>query len=281
MPIRKLQVSREKEATYSDCLRQLRDEGIDVEVSEEWLEHSRALDIVLAGPEENTISETPSGGFVYAVRIRGVAQRSGSIVTEWDLCTDYDDQIVPESFNDRKTVCRVGGQEYRRCELLNQQIEAGLRLSRGELVEGWLLATGLRRVPMEYGNTVPCKLVLYDQFGYEITAEGKASVLRSAQSHSPGVRRGTGLDGWSAFPTPTGPSIEEESRLRHLEVVAREKIAKSRPRAVDEQPYAPQSDAEREEEAIRIAQSLYSMVNQGRKIKHRNPGIKTRRERGS
>jgi hypothetical protein len=263
MPIRKLRLSRADQAKYLDRLKKLRAEGLDFEIPEEWVENSRALDIVLAGPAENTVIETPSHGVVYAVRIRGVAQRSGSIVTEWDLCTDYDDQIVPESFNDRETVYRPGGQEYRRCDVLNQRIENGMRLSRGQIVEGWLLATGLRRVPMEYGNTVSLELVLRDQFGHEITAECKASVLRRTQSHRPGVRRGTGLDGWSAYPTPAGPSIEEESWLRYREMVAREKIAKSEPPAsVDEQPYAPQSDAEREEEVMRIAQWLNAIANQ-------------------
>jgi len=210
MPIRKPRVSREKAAIYSGCLRQLRDEGLDLEILDEWLEHSRALDIVLAGPEESTVFETPTGGIVYAVLAYLIALRTVTL-TDWDLCTDYDDQIVPCS-NGRDTVYRLGGQEYLRSEVLNQQIEAGLRLSRGQIVEGWLLATGLRRVPMEYSNTVPFELVLRDQFGHEITAESKASVLRSAKSHSPGVRPGT-LDGLDATQKPTEPSIEEESRL--------------------------------------------------------------------
>ena len=35
--------------------------------------------------------------------------------------------------------------------MLNQRIENGLRLSRGQVVGGWLLATGLQRAPIEYG----------------------------------------------------------------------------------------------------------------------------------
>jgi hypothetical protein len=116
MPNLKRRLSRLEEATHRDYLRQLQAEGIDVEIPE----NSRALDIVL---EESMVFESATGGVHYAVLTRLVPERSGFIVTGWELNTDYDDQIVPESFDDRHLIFRLGGQEYCRREVLNPRME--------------------------------------------------------------------------------------------------------------------------------------------------------------
>jgi hypothetical protein len=225
MPNHKRRLSRAKEAKYLACLQELRAGGQDLEIPEEWLQHSRALDVVLAGPEKSTVFETPNGGVVYALYTRWVALRPGVTVTEWDVCTRYDDQIVSESFDDRIPLCKLGGQEFLKREVLNQRIENGLRLVRGEVVEGWLLATGLRPIPAEYRDfaIVPFEIVITDSLRHEYRADATLSVLRRARQCRPGVRRGTGLNGWSATPIPTAPSIGEESRLRYLKMKAEEK----------------------------------------------------------
>src|SRR5580700_9635886 len=99
MPIRKTRLWRAEETMYSDRLRELRHEGIDVETPDEWLEHSRALEIVLGGPAENTVWETSSGGVVVAVLARLIALRPVTL-PDWDMSTAYDDQIVPEPFEE-------------------------------------------------------------------------------------------------------------------------------------------------------------------------------------
>jgi len=108
MSICKPRLSRAKEAEHRDYLWKLQAEGVDVEIPEEWQEHSRALDIVVGGPTENMVYESATGGIHYAVLVRLVVERSGEILTDWSLSTDYDDQIVPESFDDHDPVWKLG-----------------------------------------------------------------------------------------------------------------------------------------------------------------------------
>jgi len=260
MPIRKTRLSRAEEAMYSDRLRELRHEGIDVETPDEWLEHSRALEIVLGGPAENTVWETSSGGVVVAVLARLIALRPVTL-TDWDMSTAYDDQFVPEPFDERSSVYKLCG--LPQSEVLNQRIANNLRMIRGQIVEGWFVATGLRPVPAKYGPIpVPFELVIWDQSGNENRAVERLSVLRSALQYSPGVRPGT-LNGLDATQQPREPSIEEQSRLRKAELDAQEKIAKSRA-PVDQQRPAPMSQAEEEEEVRRLAQWLRQSIAKSR-----------------
>ena len=107
--------------------------------------------------------------------------------------------------------------------MLNQRIEDGLRLSRGETVEGWLLVTGLRRVPIEYADfAVPFDLIFWDQFGNEYRADGRLSVLRKGHQHSTGLRRGSGLNGLDATQRPGDLSPREESKQHYDELVVGE-----------------------------------------------------------
>lgn len=57
--------SRAKEAEHRDYLRRLQAEGVDVEIPEEWQEHSRALDIVVGGLIENMVFESATDGIVH------------------------------------------------------------------------------------------------------------------------------------------------------------------------------------------------------------------------
>jgi hypothetical protein len=228
MPNLKRRLSRLEEATHRNHLRQLQVEGIDVEIPEEWQENSRALDIVLAGPGASAVFESATGGVHYAVLTHFIAERSGLIVTDWDLNTDYDDQIVPESFDDRHLIFKLGGQEYCGREVLNSRIEKGLVLSRGQIAEGWLLATGISKIPPQYSNfaVAPFWLTIWDQFGDGIGAAGRLSVLRRVQRDNMGVQKGAGLYGLDATGKPPALSVGEEASRRYLELLAQEKLAK-------------------------------------------------------
>jgi hypothetical protein len=219
MPIHKPRLSRAEEAKYLTRLRQMQAEGLDVEIPEDWQDNSRTLDIVVAGPEQSTVFESASGGVCYAVLARVVAERPGLILTEWSMSTVYDQQIVAESFDDRGPECKLGGQVYRTDEVLNHRIEKGLRLSRGTLFEGWLLATGITPIPAEYRNfaIVPFGLSFWDRFGNEYAATGQFSVVRKAQRDNTGLRRGPGLYGLDEAGKLPELSIEEEARRRYLD----------------------------------------------------------------
>ena len=226
MPTLKRRLSRLEEATHRDYLRQLQSEGIDVEIPQEWQENSRALDIVLARERGFRIA---TGGVYYAILVRLVAVLSRLLLTEWGLSTDYDAQIVPESFSERDPLWKLGSQVYQQREVLNSRIEKNLVVSRGEIVEGWLLASGITPIPAQYSNfaVVPFRLSFWDQFGDEIAVQrGNFSVLRKVQRDSTGVRKGTGLYGLDATGKPRELSIEEDARRRYLELLAQEKLAK-------------------------------------------------------
>jgi hypothetical protein len=145
------------------------------------------------------------------------------------LSTNYDEQIVPASFNDRDPLWNLGSQVCQQCEVLNSRIEKNLVLRRGEIAEGWLLATGIAPIPAQYSNfvVVEFQLTFWDQFGDEIVAQrGDFSVLRKGQRDNPGMRKGTGLYGGDATGKPPELSVGEDARRRYLELRAQEKLAK-------------------------------------------------------
>jgi hypothetical protein len=231
MPANKPKLSSADEREYCNCLRQLQAEGINVEIPEEWQDYSRPLDITLAGPAESKVFESATGGVCYAVLARFVVERSGLILTEWSGSTDYDDQIVPESFHDdRGPVRNLGGQEYGQHEVLNTRIEKNLTLYRDRVVEGWLLATGIAAIPVKYSKfaVVPFRLTLFDQFGHEYVADTRLSVSRKAQRENTRVPRGPGLYGPDATGMPQELSVVEASYLRYRELVAQEKLAQQK-----------------------------------------------------
>ena len=227
MPIYKARLSHTEEAMHRCYLRQLHAEGLDVEIADQWLENSRALDVVLARPAESTVFESLTGGVYYAILVRLIAIRSGLILTDWGLATSYGDQIVPASFDDSDPLWNLGGQLYRPSEVLNSRIEKNLILAKGQTVEGWFLASGIVPIPIEYGRSavVPFRLSFWDQFGNEIGVDGRLSVLRKVQRDSTGVRKGTGLYGLDETGKPPELSVAEASRLRYLEMVRQEKEA--------------------------------------------------------
>src|ERR1700674_2193463 len=105
MPIHKPRNSREQEAVYLGRLLQLQAEGIDVEIPDEWSQRDRALDIIVAPSAVSMVFEFRNGGIGYAPFVRLTA-RAGLTITDSEITTKWDDQIVLESFRD--PVCRLG-----------------------------------------------------------------------------------------------------------------------------------------------------------------------------
>ena len=160
-----------------------------------------------------------SDGIAYIPFVRLVA-RSGLTLTDCDISTVFDDEIVIASFH-MDPICRLGGTEYWQDKALNQRIENGLVLSRDQTVEGFILAKGLRRIPREYREF---KIVFSAQFGDEFSATGMFSVLRQqVQRDNARVAKGGGLYGPDATGRPREPSIEEQMRRRFLESLAQQR----------------------------------------------------------
>jgi hypothetical protein len=225
MPVRKSRLTRAQEAEHAYYVRQMQSEDIDVEIPEEWEENSRALDIELAPSPESIVFETSTGGIFYAIWMRLLALRSALTLIDWDMTTGWDDQIVAESFDGGSPICRLGPQDYRQCEVLNQRIERNLSFRRGQIVEGWILANGLRPIPPEYHDcsTAPFEVAFLDQFRREYSAQGTVSVLRKSQPNRTNLRSGTGLYGLGDTGLPRELTVSEQSALRYRELVASEK----------------------------------------------------------
>ena len=68
------------------------------------------------------------------------------------------------------------------------------------MVEGMILATGIRPIPQAFGQgmLVPFELTFEDQFENEISVEAELSVERTAKPKRAAVRCGTGLYGAAA-----------------------------------------------------------------------------------
>jgi hypothetical protein len=205
---------------------QLRASGVEIEIPKDWQEQNRPLDIIVASPRECTVYESRSGGPHYAVLARLVA-RSGLILTDCDITTKYDGEIVLESFRD--AVCTLGGVEYCQRDVLNHHIENRLRLPCGEMVEGLILASGLARIPAEYrdGALVPFEITFTTSLGNVYGAEGRCSVSRAVQQEIPSVRRGTSLYALDATQKPRELSPSEESARRYRELLAQEKACRA------------------------------------------------------
>jgi hypothetical protein len=235
MSVRDPRLSRTQQAKYLPCLQQMQSEGIDVEIPEDWEQASRALDIELAPPSESIVFEGPTRGIYYAVWIRLLALRSGLTLVGWDITTSWDDQIVPESFNSVGPIYNLGRQEYRRCEVLNQKIESTLSLRRGQIVEGWILANGLRPIPPQFDDhsTAAFEVRFLDQFNYEHPAQGTLSVSRRSPRDSVNRPRGTGLYGLYHTGMPSELSVSEQSALRCRELCDSGKSSQKTTVAID------------------------------------------------
>jgi hypothetical protein len=159
----------------------MRAEGIDVNSPDDSPEHVPALAITIVGGFASLIFNLRSGLAGYAIQLRLVASRSGLILPEQcEVTTEFDDQIVLECFDLGGPVCTLGQCGYLEAEVLNDRFPLTFH-RRGHLIEGVILATGLKPIPKQYvqGMTVPFQLTVCDQFRNEISVDSQLSVDRS------------------------------------------------------------------------------------------------------
>ena len=93
MPNRKCRLSREEE---KQCLASLRDRqarGFNVVIPRQ-LERACGLDIIIAGSPESLITQLSPTIVLYALRVRLVAERSGT-VQEFEVAASWDPGIFP------------------------------------------------------------------------------------------------------------------------------------------------------------------------------------------
>jgi hypothetical protein len=195
MPFIKRSLTRAEDAVYLGRAEQLRASGVDIEIPEERRADACALDIVVARPPASLVCDLPRGGVYFVVRVRLHPLQSGLILPDCQITTHWDDQIVLESFDERNPVVDFGGQLHQQSEILNQRIENNLRLYRGQVIEGLVLASGLRPIPPEYrdGTIVPFQLTFTDQFDREFREQAELSVWRTTKRQNRALQSGCGL----------------------------------------------------------------------------------------
>ena len=181
MPITKQNLTRAERSEHLARAKRMRADGVDIEIRAEWLESCRPLDIVVAGPPASLVCDLPSAGVGYVILVRLVARWRVSLL-DCQITTQYDDQIALENFDERTPLCRFGWLEFPRNQVLNHRIERSLRLhGRNQMVEGVILARGLKPVPELYHHDtfLPFELTFLDQSENEIRPEAKLFVDRT------------------------------------------------------------------------------------------------------
>lgn len=171
MPTMNTRLSRSEEAEDRRCLREMYHEGIDIENPDDSPECAPALSVSVIEGLETLIFNLPWGLAGYAIAVRLIARKSGLILMEPQITTKTDDQIELEfEFVDLAgLLCRLGQCQYHKSEVLNDRFP--LKLASGSMVEGVILATGLKPIPMQYrqGMIMPFTLIFWDQLGNPIS----------------------------------------------------------------------------------------------------------------
>lgn len=183
MYLKEPRLSRSQERKYRLRLQQLRAEGHDFVIPEQWSNNDDALVIQVYNPLGNVILDPGIVGGVgyFAVWVRMIAQRPNVTLLDHEFRTDWDDQIelVNAELRDQLWLLRLF--DIVEKEVLNSRFETPLRFSnRGQVIEGWLVAAGSRPIPPQYrgGASVRFQLVFRDQFDGKIEAEADLSVRR-------------------------------------------------------------------------------------------------------
>jgi hypothetical protein len=224
MPIRKARLSTNEMAKYLACAYELRDAKLIPEIPAEWRGNCSPLEIQVAPPPDSVVCILANGRVHYAILVR-LLSRSALTLQDCQITTHWDDQIVLAHFDGQEQVIDFGGHLYQLSDILNRRFEGGLRVGRSQVVEGWILGSGLRPIPADYRDFLlaPGELTFWDLVGREFGVNVKLSVLCAPRLAKPCVSRGSGLYGPENQPREL--SVEEASRLRYLEMIRQEKEA--------------------------------------------------------
>ena len=207
MPINKSRLSKNEQERYLRCLQELRAEGCDVKIPSQWVDQNNGLEIVIYTDGSTQVSEGRYGGVIYAVSMRLVARQAEVTLLDCQLETDWDTDIVLESFQSKGPIYKLGRLQYPAAEVLNDRIEESIRFRYpGQIVEGVILFSGLKPIPERYrlGMSAPFRLAFLDQFDVEVEVQSKLFVSREtkrttgeAEAVPRGVLQSTRKDGWS------------------------------------------------------------------------------------
>jgi hypothetical protein len=181
-----------EQAKYLSIASELAAAGMRVDIPDEWKENAHFLHITIADSPESLIIQISPTIVLYALRVRIMAEHAVTL-QEFEVVTRWDSGIFPCYAQGRTPYRFAPGLDFDIKEVLNDRIESDLRLRRGDIREGWLLAMGNKSVPEEYGpgRPAPVEVTFFDQVGQSQGASVTLAVERSTQTRSKG--RGLGL----------------------------------------------------------------------------------------
>ncbi len=198
MPVKKTHLSRAEQARYLAWAKELQAAQVDCEVPDVWQENSHDLDIFMAAPAGNILCELPSGVTAYAIWVHLIALRSNLRLENCRIVSDWDSESIVLC-QDHKGLYIVGqAVALPKEDVLNHRIEEGLCFHhRGDVAEGWVVASGHTPIPDKFRDWMITKLsvTFTDQFGHDYTALAEAALQRSAglKNSVSRVRRSPGL----------------------------------------------------------------------------------------
>jgi hypothetical protein len=144
---------------------------------------------------ETEVFDLPNGLAGYQIYVRLVARRRVTLL-DCEITTDWDDQIVLDGKSDDQRNCYwFFRQRYEPEQVLNPRLTCLRFHHRDQMVEGTILASGLKPIPEAYGQgmKVPFRLTFLDQSENPIWQDGELCVYRSTQRKKEVVRRTSGL----------------------------------------------------------------------------------------
>jgi hypothetical protein len=178
MAILKARLNGVERTQYLASAKKLQVAGFDVVIPQEWKDES--VYVSTKCRLGSVVCDVENGGVAYAIWVRVVARHPRVILIECRIKTDWDTPVLVT----RRNWCgqKFGGLDYPTAEVLNEQVEGGLRLRcRGDIAQGLILASGRKPIPDNYRSLTRTRLELtfVDQFDEEITKEGELVVVRS------------------------------------------------------------------------------------------------------
>jgi hypothetical protein len=205
MPIRRSHLNQAERRQHLASAQQLVALKLITEIPE-YLENHRALDIVICEPE-SLVFEIRRGAVGYAIWVRIVARQAGLILTNCRVTTTWDDQILLKNFDAERTPFRkLGWVEYPQADVLNERVVDSFRFHhRGQMIEGMILALGIRPIPDAYrhGMFLPVDLAFLDQFENEFKVDAEIFVDRTMKPKNAVMQPRTGLYGPTQTPEST------------------------------------------------------------------------------
>ncbi|HWY53225.1 MAG TPA: hypothetical protein VNZ03_02110 [Terriglobales bacterium] len=196
---KKSSLSNTETQAYSANAKRLRAVGV-IPPEEKPLTGAQWLTVEqTGGPTESFVHTPPVGGYGIAVWVRIVALKSGINVCECQITPGrWDDTGIwlvemPEGDSDYRV---HGGVEYAKDAVLNHRIASKRPLTRGQILEGVVIAMSFASLPgwCHSGISVGAELCFFDQFDNTYPLKVDLRVMRDLK-RGERTRHSTGLFG--------------------------------------------------------------------------------------